>query len=114
SRPSQKETRHWIPSKSRHVIISPKMLNDQLDLDSPYNPNPFNDPDLEKVLSSPDYGIRKQRPSVNGNRDTIQKRKTRWTKFQATILNRGYVPLMLRLISWIFSIAALFLAGFIT
>ena len=90
------------------------MLNDQLDLNSPYNPNPFNDPDLEKVLSSPDYAIRKQRSGVGGNRLALQKRRTRWTKFQATVLNRGYVPLVLRLISWIFAIAALFLAGFIT
>jgi hypothetical protein len=109
SKPSQKETRHWIPSRSRHVIISPEMLNDQLDLNSPYDPNPFNDPNLEKVLTIPN-----QKPDVNGARHRVQKRRTRWTKIQATILNRGYVPLVLRLISWIFSIAALFLAGFIT
>ena len=90
------------------------MLNEQLDLNSPYNPNLFNGPGLEKALSSPDYVFHKQRPDVNDSRITVQKRRTRWTKVRATVLNRGYVPLVLRLISWIFSIAALCLAGFIT
>lgn len=109
-----KETRHWIPSTTRHVIISPEMLNKQLDLDSPYDPNPFDDPGLENGIKSPDFNLIKGGPDVNGTRHCIQRRKTRWTKFKATILNRGYVPLVLRLISCIFSIAALFLAGFIT
>jgi hypothetical protein len=56
----------------------------------------------------------KERPDANGKRRSVQRRRTRWTKIQATILNRGYVPLVLRLISLIFSIAALFLAAFIT
>ena len=106
SKPSEKETRHWIPSTSRHVIISPEMLDDQLDLNSPYDPNPFNHPDLENVLA-----IRKPKAD---NRYRVQKRRSNWTKVKATVLHRGYVPLMLRLISWIFSIAALFLAAFIT
>jgi hypothetical protein len=90
------------------------MLNEQLDLDSPYDANPYNDPDMERVINSEDPMLVKERPDETGNRCSIQRRKSRWTKFQATILNRGYVPLVLRLISWIFSIAALFLAGFIT
>lgn len=90
------------------------MLNEQSDLDGPYNPNPRNDPDIEKVIKSPELNLVKERPKVNGTKHSIVKRKSRRTKFQATILNRGYVPFVLRLISWIFSIAALFLAAFIT
>jgi hypothetical protein len=56
----------------------------------------------------------KERSDANGKRRSVQRRRARWTKFQTTVLNRGYVPLVLRLISLIFSIAALFLAAFIT
>lgn len=112
---SQKETRHWTPSKTRHVIISPEMLNEQLDLDSPYNPSPFeHDPDLEKALKSHETFVRKSTQDANGVVVTVTKRKTRWTKFQQTVLNRGYVPLVLRLISLVFAIAALTIAVFIT
>lgn len=113
---SQKETRHWTPSKTRHVIISPTMLNQQLDLDSPYNPSPFlHDPEIENARSeSHDTLIRKSTQGPNGTVVTVTKRKTHWIKFQQTILNRGYVPLVLRLISLIFAIAALVIAGFIT
>jgi len=90
------------------------MLHEQCDLDSPYDPNPSHDPDVEKEIKSPDFMFVKNRPDAIGKRHSVQRRRTRWTKFQATILNRGYVPLVLRLISWIFSIAALFLAAFIT
>ena len=90
------------------------MLNEQLDLDSPYDPNPYNDPDMERVINSEDPMFMNERQDATGIRYSIQRRKSKWTKFRATILNRGYVPLVLRLISWIFSIAALFLAGFIT
>jgi hypothetical protein len=114
SKPSTKETRHWIPSTSHHVIITPEMLNEQSNLESPYDPNPFNDPELEHVLNPSDFVIRKERHDTNGTMRSVTKRKTRWTKMQAIILNRGYVPFALRLISWIFSIVALFLAGFIT
>lgn len=115
SKSAQKETRHWTPSKTRHVIISPKMLNEQLDLDSPYNPNPFeHDPEIEKARESHDSLVRKSMQGANGLVVTIAKRRTRWTKFQQTVLNRGYVPLVLRLISLIFAIAALIIAAFIT
>ena len=90
------------------------MLNEQLDLDSPYDPNPYNDPDMERVINSEDPMFINEGQDATGIRYSIQRRKSKWTKFRATILNRGYVPLVLRLISWIFSIAALFLAGFIT
>jgi hypothetical protein len=112
---SQKETRHWTPSKTRHVIISPQMLNEQLDLDSPYNPNPFeHDPETEKALRSHETLLRKSTQGADGLVVTVTKRKTRWTKFQQTVLNRGYVPLVLRLVSLIFAIAALIIAAFIT
>jgi hypothetical protein len=92
------------------------MLNEQLDLDSPYNPNPFNDPNLEKATNAQDHEARKEKYEANGRLRPITKakRKTILLRIQTTILNRGYVPLVLRLISWIFSIAAIFLAGFIT
>ena len=91
------------------------MLNQQLDLDSPYNPSPFlHDPEIEKGRQSRDTLIRKSTQGPNGTVVTMTKRKTRWTKFQQTVLNRGYVPLMLRMISLIFAIAALIIAGFIT
>jgi len=85
------------------------MLNKQGDLDGPYNPNPFRSPDLENGedpdgLSGDDHG-----PPLN-----LPKRKTRWVKFKLTVLNRGYVPLVLRFISFIFSVAALFIAAYIT
>lgn len=113
SKPSQKETRHWVPSSKRHVIISPDMLNNQTDLDTPYNPNPFGNSDLE-ARKSKDSAVRKEILDANGVTRTIQKRKTRLTKIEATVLNRGYVPLVLRLISYIFSVLAIILAGLIT
>ena len=115
SKSTHKETRHWTPSKTRHVIISPEMLNEQLDLDSPYDPNPFeHDPEIEKARKSHDTLVRKSTQGANGLTVTLTKKKTRWTKFQQTVLNRGYVPLVLRLISLIFAIAALIIAAFIT
>src|SRR5579859_1457642 len=112
ARSSRKETRHWTPSTKKHIIISPDELNEQIDLDSPYEPNPFSDPNLEKGHAANGKG-------GHARHDTIaslvpSKRKTLLDKFQFMILNRGFVPLVLRFISLIFSIAALFLAGFIT
>jgi hypothetical protein len=115
AKPTRKETRHWIPSRSRHVIISPEMLNDQADLNSPYNPNPFNDPELSKVITDANFVISKDnRNDTNGPHRAVKKRKTLWAKVRLHILSRGYVPFTLRLISWIFAIIALFLAAFIT
>ena len=112
---TNKETRQWIPSRSRRFIISPEMLNEQLDLNSPYNPNPFNDPELAKVITNTDFTIRKEnRHDTSWTRRAIVKRRPFLTKVKIHILSRGYVPFTLRLISWIFSIIALFLAGFIT
>lgn len=113
SKRNQKETRYWVPSSTRHVIISPDMLNNQTDLDTPYNPNPFGKLDLE-ARHSKDSPVRKEIHDANGLTRIIQKRKTRLTKMEATVLNRGYVPLMLRLISYIFSVVAIILAGLIT
>jgi hypothetical protein len=110
----QKETRHWIPSPSRHIIISTEMLNEQTDLNGPYNPNPFNDPDLENGIASNGHVTRKERHDTNRVLRPAQKRKSRLAKVQTIVLNRGSVPLVLRFISWIFSIAALVLAGLIT
>jgi hypothetical protein len=89
------------------------MLNDQIDLDSPYNPNPLNNPDLE-ARGSGNSTIKKEIHDVNGIKRTTKKRKTWLTRMEASVLNRGYVPLVLRLISYLFSVIALFLAGFIT
>ena len=109
SKTARKEIRHLIPSSSRHVIVTPEMLNEQLDLDSPYNPKPFNERRLEEIASE-NYMTRKQRLDTEDN----LQRRTKSAKFQAIVLNRGYVPLVLRFISWIFAIVALFLAGYIT
>jgi hypothetical protein len=86
------------------------MLNIQQDLDSPYNPNPYNNPDLENPGTSDGSQLNDEALALRG----VPKKKTRWTKFKLTVLNRGYVPLVLRLISFFFSLAALFIAGFIT
>jgi hypothetical protein len=110
SRPTTKETRHWIPSTSRHVFITPQMLNEQQDLDSPYNPNPFGDMDPEKSGAVPETDDLVDALSVLRG----SKRLTKMAKFQREILNRGYVPLVLRFISLFFAIIALFLCGFIT
>src|ERR1700686_567728 len=104
SMPSGKQTR-WAPASTRHVIVSPEALNKQSDLDSPYNPNPFNIPDLEST------GIYEEVEGAEGEPSQL-KRKTLWKRIKLTVLNRGYVPLVLRLISFIFSIAALLLAAF--
>lgn len=110
-----KETRHWIPSHSRHVIITPEMLNDQLDLESPYNPNPLDDPELAQVIADTNFVIQKEnRLDTIGTHRAVKKRKTLWAKVRLHILGRGYVPFTLRLVSWIFAIIALFLAAFIT
>ena len=84
------------------------MLNQQQNLDDPYDPNPFNDPDLEKT----DDPIRRDSPAVL--RSSHRRKQKFLTKMTLIILNKGYVPLILRLISFIFSLAALILAGYIT
>src|SRR5271156_675456 len=108
SKPSTKETRHWTLSTTRHVIITPEMLNQQQNLDDPYDPNPFNDPDLEKSNDP----IRRDSPAIL--RSSHRRKQKFFTKIRLIILNKGYVPLVLRLISFIFSFAALIIAGYIT
>jgi hypothetical protein len=89
------------------------MLDEQSNLNGPYDPNPFNDPDLEKTLNTTDL-TKQHAHEVNGTRGSLSKLKSRKSQVQAIILNKGYIPLILRLISWMFSIAALILAAKIT
>ena len=110
SKSPMKETRHWLPSTSRHVVITPEMLNQQLDLDSPYNPNPFKTQDPEKGEDVPETNDLADTDGVIRG----SKRLTRMAKFQKQILNRGYIPLALRFISLFFAIVALFLCSWIT
>lgn len=88
--------------------MSAGILNEQQDLDSPYNPNPHHIPDLEST------GIYEDPEGNHGEIVHVGRRKTLWKRIKHTILNRGYVPLVLRLISFLFSVAALFIAAFIT
>jgi hypothetical protein len=115
SKQALRDVRHWIPSTTRHVIITPEMLREQSDLDGPYNPNPFDDdpnadeegPDGE-LLSPTDRNV-----ATGASRSSARRRST-WAKVRHSVLNRGYVPLVLRLVSLIFAILAVMLAAFIT
>jgi len=86
------------------------MLNQQNDLDSPYNPNPLSDEDREKGADVPETDDLGDMASVIRG----SKRLSRLAKFQSMLLNRGYIPLVLRFVSLFFAITALFLACFIT
>jgi len=89
------------------------MLNEQSNLNGPFDPNPFHDPELENIVNAAEYDIHHEH-DANGILRKVPRRKSYLSKFKVTILNRGYVPLVLRFISWFFAFAALFLCGFIT
>ena len=92
------------------------MLREQSDLDSPYNPNlcdnnaEVDGKEMDRRLLSSKDGT-----ATAGTIGTpMGRRKTTLAKIRYSILNRGYIPLVLRLISLIFSIVAVMLAAFIT
>lgn len=86
------------------------MLNQQLNLDKPYDPTPFKDADLEKHGDIPETDDFHDMVGVLRG----SKRLSRMARFQRKILYKGYVPLVLRFISLFFAVTALILAGFIT
>jgi hypothetical protein len=90
------------------------MLREQSNLDGPWNPNPFDEAnDAEKGGDDGLPGSRERKTTV-GSLGILAPKKTTWQKVRYTILNRGYIPLVLRFISLIFSILAVILAAFIT
>lgn len=117
SHPTLRDVRHWIPSRNRHVVITPEMLRQQSNLDDPYNPNPFdNDANADENGVDGELLSSKDRRGTGGTiaSQTAGRRKTAWAKIRYSILNRGYIPLVLRFVSLIFSILAVILAVFIT
>jgi len=116
SHPALRDVRHWIPSTNRHVVITPEMLREQSDLESPYNPNPFdNNADVDRKGMDRGLLSSKDGTAMAGTIGTsMGRRKSTLAKIRYSILNRGYIPLVLRLISLIFSIVAVILAALIT
>ena len=116
SHPALRDVRHWIPSTSRHVVITPEMLREQSDLATPYNPNPFdNNADVnERKMDGDRLSSKDGKATARTIGTPVGRRRTTLAKIRHSILNRGYIPLVLRLISLIFSILAVMLAAFIT
>jgi hypothetical protein len=114
SKSALREMRHWIPSTHHHVLITPEMLREQSNLEGPWNPNPFDEAnDEEKGIDNGVPGSKERKTTV-GTLGILAPKKTAWQKVRYSILNRGYIPLVLRFISLIFSILAVILAAFIT
>jgi hypothetical protein len=87
------------------------MLREQSNLEGPWNPNPFDEAnDAEKGIDDGLPGSKERKTTVG----ILTPKKTALQKVRYSILNRGYIPLVLRFISLIFSILAVILAAFIT
>jgi hypothetical protein len=85
------------------TTISVEMLNEQMNLDAPSETNLSGDIDLEKRKGK----RRRDTFTVSGIRNS------RLRRFQIAVLRRGFIPLVLRLIAFVFAIVALVLASYI-
>src|ERR1700721_701430 len=77
-----------------YTIVPAEMLNQQMDLDGTNDPNGYSGYDLEK--------IGKGRTKDDRMDSDEESRYSRITRFQIALLQDGYIPLVLRLVAFMF------------
>ena len=111
-KPGTADAHHSIRPLSHHVVVSSEILTQQNNLDTPYDPRPWeSDSGHEKQSTLANWNPHDPKPSTARTRT---KTRTLWGALNRTLLHKGYIPLALRLTAFIFAVIALILAAYIT